>query len=372
MTRALPSLTATELLVNLPLGPDVGVAALPAPAPGGVQAALEAVLVRALSRPPCFVSFSGGRDSSAVLALAAAAARRHGLVMPVPATMRFPSSPASDEAEWQEQVLGHLGLDNAQLLDLGDEIEALGPAATLFLARHGSHWPANTHMHAPVMELARGGTVLTGVGGDELFGTRAGRRSWRALLLASLPPPVRAEVVRRRRRPSAAGWLTPAGRALAERALAREEVRWPHPWDRALDYWYASRSFTALDGTLRALGSDFDVEVVNPLLDPQVLSELRREGGAGGFASRTEAMRRLCGHLLPDAVLARSTKAVFDRALWGPATAAFVDAWDGRGVDPRHVDLELVRAELAKPAPDFRVLPLLHLGWLASELGKPL
>ena len=44
--------------------------------------ALEAAVRPALERSPCVVSFSGGRDSSAVLAVATQVARREGLPLP--------------------------------------------------------------------------------------------------------------------------------------------------------------------------------------------------------------------------------------------------------------------------------------------------
>src|SRR5579884_3063930 len=94
--RPAPRPRELEVLCSQMLGRDEGAEALPRPAPGGLYAALESVLVAALSRPPCAVSFSGGRDSSAVLALATDAARRHGLELPVPVTMRFPSVTAAE------------------------------------------------------------------------------------------------------------------------------------------------------------------------------------------------------------------------------------------------------------------------------------
>src|SRR5215212_1324990 len=51
--------------------------------------ALEEAVLPALTQPPCLVSFSGGRDSSSVLAAATRAARREGLPAPVPVTLRI-------------------------------------------------------------------------------------------------------------------------------------------------------------------------------------------------------------------------------------------------------------------------------------------
>src|ERR1700749_707865 len=68
-------------------------------APGvSAREALESVIRPALERSPCLVSFSGGRDSSAVLAAAAALARREGLPLPIPATIVFPAAAATDGA----------------------------------------------------------------------------------------------------------------------------------------------------------------------------------------------------------------------------------------------------------------------------------
>ena len=69
------------------------------------SAALERAVLPALLRPPCVVSFSGGRDSSLVLAAAVAVARSEGLAAPIPITVRFPASAESDEQEWQERVV---------------------------------------------------------------------------------------------------------------------------------------------------------------------------------------------------------------------------------------------------------------------------
>lgn len=364
MSRPVPRPNELEAMANLLLGPDQDAEPLPPPQPRGLRGALEAVLIRALSRPPCLVSFSGGRDSSAVLALATDCARRHGLGMPVPAIMRFPRAPAADEARWQEAVLAHLDLPGAEIVELGAELDALGPMATDVLQHHGLLWPGNAYMHLPVIDLARGGTVLTGVGGDELLSTRAPRRSPRQLAVAAMPSRVRERVWRSRQRPGSYAWLTEEGRERVHRALAREEIRCPYPWDAALTHWYASRAFAASDGALTVVAADRDVRVINPFLDPQVLSELHAAGGRRGFPDRTQAMRELCGDLLPPETLARPTKATFGGAIWGPAVREFAHGWRGGGLDRRYVSPDRLRAELLSDEPDFRCVLLLHQAWL--------
>jgi asparagine synthetase B (glutamine-hydrolysing) len=365
VTRSVPVPDELEVLANLMLGPDENAEPLGAANGGDARGALDRVLAEALARPPCFVSFSGGRDSSAVLALACDTARRHGLAMPIPATMRFPAVPLSDETRWQELVLKRVGL-RAEIVTMTDELDALGDAATDVLRRHGLRWPFNAYMHRPLIKLARGGTILTGVGGDELLGTTAPRRSPRQLTVAALPRALRAEIVRRWRPPDRSPWLTPGGQARVDRALASEEVASPYRWDRALRRWYASRAFAAMNGTLALIAAPHDVVVLNPLLDRQVLAELAELAGRRGFPSRTEAMQLLCGELLPEQILSRPTKAAFGAALWGPAAREFLSSWSGDGVDLRYVDPDRLKAELQAKDPDVRGTLLLHQAWLSS------
>ena len=143
---------------------------LPRLAPGTApRAELEAAILPALRRSPCLVSFSGGRDSSAVLAVAVAVARREGLQAPIPVTHRFPAAAGTDESAWQEKVITHLGLDDWLRVELSSELDAVGPVATSVMERHGLLWPCNTYFHDPIFEAASGGAVLTGIGGDEAF-----------------------------------------------------------------------------------------------------------------------------------------------------------------------------------------------------------
>src|SRR5438128_1990791 len=51
------------------------------------RAALDSLIRPALLTPPCVLGFSGGRDSSALLASALDLARREGLPEPIPITL---------------------------------------------------------------------------------------------------------------------------------------------------------------------------------------------------------------------------------------------------------------------------------------------
>lgn len=364
--RAVPRPSDAEMMANLLLGPDEFFYKLPHASGRGVRATLEDVVADALCHSPCIISFSGGRDSSAVLALAIHVARRHALPLPIPATMRFTGAPESEEATWQKLVLEHLGLRDVEVLNLTDELDALGSASSDVLCRHGVRWPGNAYMHRPVFEAARGGSVLTGIGGDELFSTNFPRRSVRQLALAAFPRTVREEVSLRRHPPREMPWLTAEGWALVRRALARDEVRYPHRWDRALPLWYSSRVFAGMNGTISLVADDCEVKVVNPFLDARVIADLAALGGRRGFPSRAAAMRQLFGDLLPEASMTRPTKASFGGAVWGPAVREFAQNWDGSGLDGRYVDVAQLRAELLRPEPDFRTVLLLHQAWVSS------
>ena len=371
--------TPVDCLANLLLGGDPDSRDLPRAEGVGVGAALERAVLEALRRPPCLVSFSGGRDSSAVLALALAVARRHGVPDPIPAIMRFPSASGTDETAWQEVVLTHLGVGDAHVVELTDELDALGPAAVAFLRGGGVRWPANGYMHVPLRERARGGSLLTGAGGDELFGTRATRhilvarrrerprpRDLRSFAAAALPRRLR-EWRWRRRNPPAWPWLTAAGTKVLGRALAREEMSWPHRWDESVRHWYRSRAFAGVQTALASVAREWDVAVVSPFLTPEVLAELAVAGGPTGFDSRSLAMRQLFGQLLPDNVLTRESKAEFTGALWGPAVREFAADWSGEGVDERLVRVEGLRREWLSERPDFRTILLLHSAWVELQ-----
>jgi Asparagine synthase len=292
--------------------------------------ALEEAVLPALQRPPCVVSFSGGRDSSAVLAVAAAVARREGLAPPVPATNVFPEIDSTSESGWQELVVAHLGLDDWARLELRDELDCVGPIATSILERHGLLWPFNVHFHRPLLELARGGSLLTGIGGDEVLGTSQWARAASVLSAAAgprprdlarvavalSPPPVR-RLALRRQPPPAWAWLTPEANASFRRAwiaeAAREPLRRPRRWS-----WWRRRRHVALGfRSLDLIASDLDVQIAHPLADRWFAVSAGRRLGRTRRFDRTAAMRELFAGLLPETLLERESKATFDGAFWG-------------------------------------------------------
>lgn len=347
------------------------------------SAALRSVLADALRRPPCLISFSGGRDSSLLLAAAVDVARRDGLPLPVPATLVF-GDPRTEERQWQELVVARLRLADWERIEVaGDLLDALGPVATGLLARHGLLWPFNTHFHQPIVARAAGGTVVTGFGGDELGlcadtahaeWVLAGRRPVRRrdLLIvgmAGAPPALRRIVHRRRQHAELARlpWLSAVARRSLAARLGDEAAAMPLGWDRALRralwpdryLWVCRQSFAAM-------AADHDVTMVHPLVAARVVDALATAGGFAGFGSRRALLEVLASGNLPTELLERRSKATFDAPLWTATARQFAARWDGEGVDPALVDVGALRRHWRTGHPHILSTTLLQQAWLAT------
>jgi asparagine synthetase B (glutamine-hydrolysing) len=371
-------LTAFEMASGFVGGGMPGAEPLPQPARGlSALEALEEATLPALRRGPCFVSFSGGRDSSIVLAAAARAARRDRLTPPVPVTLRFPNAPDTEEAAWQERVVDHLALERWQRLELDEELDYVGPIAQRSLLRHGLLYPFNAHFHAPIVEAAAGGTVLTGYGGDDLL--LAWRWAREAQIISGRARPRRRDLprfayfasplaVRRlavgRLAVQPRAWLTSEGNRLYRRAVARDADE-PRRFDARVG-WLARRRYLALgQRSVSALGEDTNTRVESPLLDPGFLAVVAREGGRFGPGDRTSAMRRFFADALPADVLSRETKATFADVFYRSHTREFLRDWDGQTPFP-----ELVLPDKMRSAWDdgdaYTPRLLLQASWLAA------
>lgn len=376
-----------ELATGMVRGVDPSTPPLPV-APIGLtaRAALENAVLPALRRPPCVVSFSGGRDSSTVLAVATHVARREGLLDPVPVSVRFPGHDGANEDSWQELVVRHLGLPDWARLEWDDELDLIGPYARAVMERHGQLWPLNVHFHLPIVERAAGGAVISGFGGDELFtpstqwrrvnGVLTGKLRWQIrdvprVAVAHGPRSLKRWATRRRLGDETPrSWLRPEphARVIAEVVddLASEPVRWDVAVDRA---WWRRRYRSVFLASHGRVAQMHAVRAVDPLVDGVFLSAFAREGGRCGFPTRAEAMAHLAGDLLPEQVLARSSKAELGGAFWNRHSIAFAAAWDGTGVDPDIVDVDVLRRMWTTPdrVPDGRSLSLFQSAWLAAQ-----
>jgi asparagine synthetase B (glutamine-hydrolysing) len=373
------SLTPLEIATGLVLGTAPEGAPRLRPSVDA-RKALEQAVLPALQRAPCLVSFSGGRDSSAVLAVAAHVARREGLPLPIPATNVFASVELSNETEWQELVVRHLGLDEWVRLGHERELDCVGPVATEILFRHGLLWPFNAHFHAPLLRHAAGGALLTGVGGDELLlitkrsrlgdllRGRARPEARDALRLGfALAPRPMQRWARARRLPLDFAWLRPDARRRFSRAWADEQVAQPKRWDDLVDWVRRLRYIGVGTASLATIAAGEGAHVAHPFLDHAFGAAIAALPGAQRFETRTEAMMHLFGDLLPTELLERRTKASFDGAFWNEPSRAFVGEWDGSGVDDTVVDVEALRAEWSKESPDPRTFTLAQSAWLGTR-----
>jgi Asparagine synthase len=346
-------------------------------APVELPGILEQALVPALQRAPCVVAFSGGRDSAGVLAAATKAARRQGLPLPIPASYRFAGVEDVDESAWQDSVVRHLELEDWVRVEVIDELDLVGPVARPLLRRFGPLWPPNSHFGGLLVPHARGGTFVTGVGGDELFEPgghlvaqllvgrrRLHRRDLRSAVAALAPRALR--VWRARRRVAALPWLTPDAAAAHDRARAHESVQ-PLWWGRSVtDDWWRSRHRLATCASIAAACGD-DVTVEHPFMDPTFLSAVAGALWRVGFPSRAAAMDLLFGDVLPRAVRQRSSKAAFFGPFVNRHSRAFIRSWDGTGVDETLVNVRTLRACWDESRVDARSYALLQSAWLATQ-----
>ena len=378
------SLEPLELALGLPVGADAP-GAMAASGPADPLAALEAAVLEALRRPPCLVSFSGGRDSSAVLAVAVRVARREGLPDPVPASIRARGAPAAQESRWQELVVRHLGVGDWLRPEFDDELDLVGPVAAEALRRHGLLWPFNAHFHVPLLEAARGGSLLTGIGGDELFRSAASPRA--AAVLTGRLRPVAADARRAaaylapaaarrrwhgRRRPEGLHpWLTTAGDAAGRRALAVWEAAEPRRLRARMGHVRAARYLRIGTASLALLARDSGAAIHHPLLEPAVWAAVAGSAPRGGHLDRTRAMTAVFGPLLPGELLARKDKATFDEVFFHDHSREFAAGWDGSGVPGELVDAGALRGHWSGSAPKAQSFSVLQAAWLASERSEP-
>ncbi|PRX45624.1 asparagine synthase (glutamine-hydrolysing) [Prauserella shujinwangii] len=382
----LPVIPAWEVALGRPTGSVPLLPARPARVDPDPRRALRDALLPALLRPPCVVAFSGGRDSSLLLAVAAELAAGEGLEVPVALTFRYPGDPAADESAWQELVLAHLrgrGLRPVWVRrEVTTELDNIGPLAAPVLRAHGGpSYPAGIGNTILLSSYARGGSLVTGNAGDEVLGghrmpvlravlRRRGRgltgADWRLAATCAAPAPVRSRLARRVS--GGAGWLRPGPRAAALAEAARGHDR-PLRWDRSVWSALAPRAVLVGERTRARVARDRDCALVDPLSTPGFVASYAAFGGRWGGLTRAAGIRLLAGDLLPPELPGRRDKARFNASRFGPVSREFARAWNGRGVDDRIVDPDALRAAWLSPEPPAATALLLQQAWLATTGG---
>ena len=275
-------------------------------------------------------------------------------------------------------MVDELGVRRWEIITPGTDFD-LGALATGLLRCHGLMWPAPVVAFLPMLEAAAGGVLVTGLGGDEVFGTWGMARTWEQVrqrqLRSTLPPLLGSTLPQRLRRRRAwrgahpyQTWLTPETSAVYRDTLAAEAVAVaPLWWPDYLREVGSERGLALSTRTYAALGEVLGAGVAAPLLAPTFLAALARRGGRLGLGGRTPAMRAVFSPLLTDAILSRVSKATFGGVFWGPASRQFAEDWDGGGLDPCWVDPSALRDAWRAPTPVYGAALPLQAAWLATQ-----
>lgn len=344
---------------------------------------LERAVVDAVSRDPCFVSFSGGRDSAAILAVAVHVARREGLPDPVPLTRVFPTSMvATQEGEWQELIVRHLNIVEWNRDHLTNEMDLLGPHAQRLLCELGVVWPGTLSANLLTTRWAQGGAVLDGEGGDDLMVPRLHRigavsRAMRArplptrgqlrgAALSLLPAPPRGRWTARHVEAGPMPWLRPDVREEFRRRRVRQIDARPLNIAESIRQVPRARTIAEWKRNRDALAAREGVDWRSPFLGRRFVEAFARATRPLGYRSRGDALSSIVGDLLPDEVCYRVGKASFGEAFVSDYSEEFLEQWTGEGLDERLVDPRAV-AQWARENRDSRLSLLMQAGWLATR-----
>jgi asparagine synthase (glutamine-hydrolysing) len=347
---------------------------------------LEELILPALERPPCVIGFSGGRDSSSLLALATHLARREGLPMPVAFTFRYDNEAEADETPWQELVIIHVGVSDWEKAHVGTRHDLVGELAQAFVLSHGLVFPPTLYNNTLPLMRASGGTHISGEGGDEIFGVRrstllrrildnpkylAKKRHLAYAALCFGPRKSRVAAWRRELRQQMNGTLTFVRLEVREqvyRDLACHFALEPFNHTSSLGWHLRRKMIVMHQEALTAFSNEHNVLHLDPFLEPRFVAAYARMVRPYGLATRRDAMRALFADILPDETLTRTSKALFNRGFLTDVGRAFARSWQGAGIDTDIIDGEALRSAWLSTWPPSQSFGLLQSAWLAENL----
>jgi asparagine synthetase B (glutamine-hydrolysing) len=343
---------------------------------------LEARLVDLLHRP-AFVLFSGGVDSSFLLALATQLARRHGLEEPTAITYRYPNEHTRPDEQYQDALAESIGLRNWVVIER-ESAEVIGPDAERVIRILGDlPGVATISAHMAAIDVARqrpGSVIITGEGGDTTFSFQPAsipaalaQSAWRNVRR----PRVFAQHVRRSlpfvapkvRPASLLEWypfLTADGLAEIHRRKLLPPRRRPLGRLRAIDM-NQQRGYV-LDGiaSFDSLAAHHGIGYLHPLREDAFVTALVRTTPRRAFTGRNELLEHLWPGVLTDVVRNRPGKAHFTEVYFGEACREFARRWDGRSLASPYIDNERLRDCWLGDTP-FPGAHLLQAAWAAEN-----
>jgi asparagine synthetase B (glutamine-hydrolysing) len=378
------------VLWNFPFHPVEGVAIPPSPARDereqnrrqGVWETLVRAIVREVDHSPVYVQFSGGCDSSLVLAAAVEACRRTDHTPPIPVTLRYPNLPETDESDYQDLVVGHLGLTEWRIHQEPDGFDLLAPAAIEGLRRFGLVWPAPPLAMLHFYRSHEPGLWLNGEGGDESLGPRrigglfnawnAARRKQGRAVAGNLANTFAPQSVRERRiriyDHVDLGWLSPDLQA-EYLGVARRYWTWqPLRPSRYAERYLELPAVQLARHNIAAIGGLAGHKVCMPLMSPDVVHVVTDCSTSQDVRSRTRVLRRHATEHLPSEIVNRRDKRFMGPVFFNSATREFARRWDGR---TSYVEIRAswLKEEWMKPEPSAMTMLLLQHAWLESEFG---
>ena len=281
-------------------------------------------------------------------------------------TWRFIGAPRAEESAWQERVIADLAIGEWQKLTAEDDLDLVGPIARRMLTRHGVRYPVNSHLLLPLMEMAKGGALLTGWGGDQVLTgwRRPPRPTPRSALLSVLPDRLVAAASLHRTDPFP--WLHRSVSADLIRRMRMECRGEPRGLGERLDRRVRSRDVVLANIGLDEVAQNHGVELIHPLLDPAFVMSLGLRFTDRQTLTRSDILADIADGSFPESATAARRKAYFIEVFLRGPTREFARSWDGEGLDTALVDRDALRQVWSQwPIPAYSAALVQYL-WLQS------